>query len=70
MDSVTIEKSASTSLKLNNNMLNQWEDFSSTLHQLFVDPALTLGWIDLSFNDLRTIDEVLKRTFTHTVLLI
>ena len=57
-DSMAIVKSNSTSLKLNNNMLANWTDFSSTTHQLFVDPALTLAWIDLSFNDLRTIDEV------------
>lgn len=57
-DTVSIEKSTTTALKLNNNLLGQWDDFSSTMHQLFVDPALTLAWIDLSFNELRTIDEV------------
>lgn len=54
-----IVKSNSTALKVNNNMLTQWVNFRSTLHKLFVDPELTLAWIDLSFNDLRTIDEVL-----------
>ena len=52
------KKSKSTSLKLNNNLLSGWDGLRSTLLELFVDPAKTLGWIDLSFNDLKTIDEV------------
>ena len=57
-EGVDIEKSNTTALKLNNNLLNQWEGFTSTMHRLFVDPARTLAWIDLSFNDLRSINEV------------
>ena len=53
-----IVQSLSPALKVNNNMLNIWEDFSSVIKQLFVDPAQTLGWLDFSFNDFRTIDNV------------
>ena len=63
-EGVDIEKSNTTALKLNNNLLNQWEGFTSTMHRLFVDPARTLAWIDLSFNDLRSINEVRSR-HTH-----
>lgn len=63
-DAVEIVESEATALKVNNNMLTHWDDFSSTLHKLFVDPARQLGWIDLSFNDLRTIDDVSSRVAT------
>ena len=39
-------------------MLSNWIDFRSTIERIFVDPGQTLSWLDLSFNDLRTIDEV------------
>jgi hypothetical protein len=62
-----IERSTTTAIKLNNNLIGHWDDFSSTMHQLFVDPALTLSWIDLSFNELRTINDVriLRQAITH-----
>ena len=55
---VVKQKSKSTSLKLNNNLLSDWSGLRDALLALFVEPAKTLGWIDLSFNDLKTIDEV------------
>ena len=57
-DCLDIVQSYSTALKVNNNMLNLWDDFSKTIHKLFADPAETLAWIDLSFNDFKTIDVV------------
>ena len=56
--SLNIVPSESTALKVNNNMLSNWIDFRSTIERIFVDPGQTLSWLDLSFNDLRTIDEV------------
>ena len=56
--SLEVEKFPSTALKVNNNILFSWDGFMSTITQLFEDPATKLGWIDFSFNDLRTIDNV------------
>ena len=65
--SLQIEKFPSTALKLNNNILNSWDGFMSTISKLFEDPSTRLGWIDFSFNDLRTIDDVsiLSAVWTH-----
>lgn len=59
---IDIQPSDSTALKVNNNMLTDWDDFNSIIHMLFVNPSQTLFWIDMSFNDLRTIDSV-----SHTI---
>ena len=56
--SLHLDKSNSTALKVNNNILNSWDGFWMSLEKLFVEPALQLQWIDFSFNDLKTIDEV------------
>ena len=56
--SLNLEKSNSTALKANNNMLKSWEGFWPAIERLFVEPAMHLQWIDFSFNDLRTIDAV------------
>ena len=56
--SLHLDKSSSTALKVNNNILNSWDGFWLSLEKLFVEPALQLQWIDFSFNDLRTIDAV------------
>ena len=53
-----IMPSTSTALRLNNNMLNSWEGFSETVGKLFVQHTEHLCWLDLSFNELRTIDDV------------
>lgn len=58
MEEVEVVQSNSTALKVNNNLLTNWDGFADVIHKLFVNPALTLSWIDLSFNDIRTIDEV------------
>ena len=54
-----IPPSTSTALRLNNNMLSHWEGFGETLSRLFVSHAAHLHWVDLAFNEIRTIDEVL-----------
>lgn len=56
--SLNLVQSASTALKVNNNMLTHWSDFKSIIDKLFVDSMRTLAWLDLSFNDFRTIDGV------------
>ncbi|XP_050781197.1 leucine-rich repeat-containing protein 51 [Gopherus flavomarginatus] len=45
-------------VRLNNNTINELTDFASTMEQLLEDPD-ELSWVDLSFNDLPTIDPVL-----------
>ncbi|XP_044879197.1 leucine-rich repeat-containing protein 51 isoform X1 [Mauremys mutica] len=45
-------------VRLNNNTINELTDFASTMEQLLEYPA-ELSWVDLSFNDLPTIDPVL-----------
>ena len=39
-------------------MLSNWEGFEETIDSLFVNPSANLQWLDLSFNDLKTIDKV------------
>ena len=56
--SLHLDKSESTALKVNNNILNSWDGFWMSMEKLFVEPALQLQWIDFSFNDLKTIDAV------------
>ena len=64
---VHLPLSASTALRVNNNMLTSWEGFWSTLGDLYIDPAATLHWLDVSFNDLRSIDQV---KFSHSLALL
>ncbi|CAM4337237.1 leucine-rich repeat-containing protein 51 [Lepidochelys kempii] len=45
-------------VRLNNNTINELTDFTSTMEQLLEYPD-ELSWVDLSFNDLPTIDPVL-----------
>uniref|UniRef100_A0A452GJU9 Leucine-rich repeat-containing protein 51 n=1 Tax=Gopherus agassizii TaxID=38772 RepID=A0A452GJU9_9SAUR len=45
-------------VRLNNNTINELTDFASTMEQLLEYPD-ELSWVDLSFNDLPTIDPVL-----------
>ena len=51
------EKSDSATLKVNNNLLADWDGFTDAVHRLFEAPS-RLAWVDLSYNDLRTIDKV------------
>nr|XP_042118298.1 leucine-rich repeat-containing protein 51-like [Peromyscus maniculatus bairdii] len=60
-------KSLTQSLWLNNNVLNDLEDFSQVVTQLLQHPE-NLVWIDLSFNDLTSIDPVLTTFFNLSVL--
>ncbi|XP_059786864.1 leucine-rich repeat-containing protein 51 isoform X1 [Balaenoptera ricei] len=52
-------KSMSQSLWLNNNVLNDLRDFNHVVSQLLEHPE-NLAWIDLSFNDLTSIDPNLR----------
>ncbi|XP_074871696.1 leucine-rich repeat-containing protein 51 [Carettochelys insculpta] len=45
-------------VRLNNNTINELTDFAPTMEQLLEYPE-ELSWVDLSFNDLMTIDLVL-----------
>ncbi|KAM9170975.1 leucine-rich repeat-containing protein 51 isoform 2-T2 [Pangshura tecta] len=45
-------------VRLNNNTINELTDFASIMEQLLEYPG-ELSWVDLSFNDLPTIDPVL-----------
>lgn len=52
-------RSTATALRLNNNMLGDWYGFSKTMVKLFLEPARHLAWLDLAFNDLKTIDSAI-----------
>ncbi|KAI2561593.1 hypothetical protein G5576_006151 [Homo sapiens] len=60
-------KSLTQSLWLNNNVLNDLRDFNQVASQLLEHPE-NLAWIDLSFNDLTSIDPVLTTFFNLSVL--
>ncbi|XP_039107942.1 leucine-rich repeat-containing protein 51 isoform X3 [Hyaena hyaena] len=60
-------KSLTQSLWLNNNVLNDLKDFSHVVSLLLEHPE-NLAWIDLSFNDLTSIDPVLTTFFNLSVL--
>ena len=51
----TSTKSDSKSIRLNNNSLENWDGITSTISSLLAKPHI-LGWLDLSFNHLTTID--------------
>lgn len=60
-------KSLTQSLWLNNNVLNELKGFNHVISQLLQHPE-NLAWIDLSFNDLTSIDPVLTTLFNLSVL--
>nr|ACF40892.1 LRTOMT isoform C [Papio anubis] len=60
-------KSLTQSLWLNNNVLNDLRDFNQVASQL-LEHQENLAWIDLSFNDLTSIDPVLTTFFNLSVL--
>nr|XP_012312297.1 transmembrane O-methyltransferase isoform X1 [Aotus nancymaae] len=60
-------KSLTQSLWLNNNVLNDLRDFNQVASKLLKHPE-NLAWIDLSFNDLTSIDPVLTTFFNLSVL--
>ena len=66
-DTIDISQSSSPALRVNNNMLVDWEEFSDVVGRLLVDPASNLRWLDLSFNDLRTIDSVSQYQFMPAI---
>ncbi|XP_014645762.1 PREDICTED: leucine-rich repeat-containing protein 51 isoform X3 [Ceratotherium simum simum] len=60
-------KSLTQSLWLKNNVLNDLKDFKHVVSQLLEHPE-NLAWIDLSFNDLTSIDPVLTTFFNLSIL--
>jgi len=54
-----ITKRRTNAVRLSNNVINEWKEFSPTLEKLVVDPYEAIEWIDLSFNDMTTIDKCL-----------
>ncbi|KAM5186820.1 leucine-rich repeat-containing protein 51 isoform 2-T8 [Callospermophilus lateralis] len=60
-------KSLTQSLWLNNNVLNDLKDFTQVASQILEHPE-NLAWIDLSFNDLTSIDPILTTFFNLSVL--
>ena len=64
---VSIHRLPSTAVKVNNNMLMDWEGFFPTIDAILVDSTQRLSWLDLSFNDFKLIDSVRSYTIqTHT----
>lgn len=55
-----LEAVKANALRLNNNMLASWEGFLEILDLMIIEPHNNLQWLDFSFNDLKTIDEVGK----------
>ncbi|XP_041479666.1 leucine-rich repeat-containing protein 51-like isoform X2 [Lytechinus variegatus] len=51
-------KYSTTTLKMNNNLLQEWKGFEQFLQDILASPQ-ELYWLDLSFNYLITIDEVI-----------
>ena len=62
-----VEKTNTTAFRVNNNLLAEWEGFMDTLDALVVNPATNLAWLDLSFNDLKSIDSVSTLTSTSAM---
>ncbi|XP_012869603.1 PREDICTED: leucine-rich repeat-containing protein 51 [Dipodomys ordii] len=60
-------KSLTQSLWLNNNVLTDLKDFNQVISRVLEQPH-NLAWIDLSFNDLTSIDPVLTTFFNLSVL--
>ncbi|XP_048215395.1 leucine-rich repeat-containing protein 51 [Perognathus longimembris pacificus] len=60
-------KSLTQALWLNNNVLNDLKGLNQVVSQLLEQPQ-NLAWIDLSFNDLTSIDPVLTTFFNLSVL--
>ncbi|XP_070554762.1 leucine-rich repeat-containing protein 51-like [Ptychodera flava] len=49
-----------TALKLNNNMIDSWSGFDEVVNKLISNPD-DLNWVDLSFNALSSIDDVILK---------
>eukprot|EP00731_Ephydatia_muelleri_P030996 Em0022g510a len=63
-----IEKTYTTAFRVNNNLLSDWAGFMDTLEALIVNPAHNLAWLDLSFNDLKSIDSAILQLPNLTML--
>jgi len=52
------KKRKTNAIRLSNNVLTEWGNFSTIIEKIVENP-MDLEWIDLSFNDLGTIDETI-----------
>ncbi|XP_072023170.1 leucine-rich repeat-containing protein 51-like [Amphiura filiformis] len=57
----------STALKLNNNLVQEWDGFDGLVQLLLKTPE-ELSWIDISFNYILTVDEILLKYPKLTIL--
>ncbi|XP_066919797.1 leucine-rich repeat-containing protein 51-like [Clytia hemisphaerica] len=57
-DGEQVRKRKTNALRLSNNVLTEWGGFLDTVEKIVENPA-DLEWIDVSFNDLTTIDSCL-----------
>ena len=46
-------------VRFSNNVISEWKDFSKTMEKIIEDPRTAIEWIDLSFNDMSSIDKCL-----------
>ncbi|XP_071804889.1 leucine-rich repeat-containing protein 51-like [Asterias amurensis] len=54
------DKYACVSLKLNNNLIREWKGFQTFLTSLIDNPT-ELNWLDMSFNYIDTVDDVILK---------
>ena len=59
--SLDVAATPTSSLKLNNNLLSEWDGFLDTVGKLVAGASASLQWLDFSFNDFKTIDTVSDR---------
>lgn len=59
--SLDVAATPTSSLKVNNNLLSEWDGFLDTVGKLVVGALVSVQWLDLSFNDFKTIDAVSDR---------
>ncbi|XP_065058241.1 leucine-rich repeat-containing protein 51-like [Rhopilema esculentum] len=55
-EQVEKKKHDTTAIRLSNNLITEWSDFSQCISDIIIEP-FKLEWIDLSFNDIYTIDK-------------
>ena len=66
-DGKSTTKSDTRSIRLNNNSLENWNGITDTVTSLLTKPH-TLGWLDVSFNHLTTIDKAILNYPTLSVI--
>jgi len=62
-----VTKRRTNAIRLSNNVITDWSDFTSTVEKLVENPV-DIEWIDLSFNDLTAIDKCILQFVNLKVL--